>query len=110
MIKVESQYSTLSNSLLRILDSKSCGLLEVSTLEFCTPLIVMITQDLTDRDILVAFCVDQPNNSDVKDSIYTKFREMFSACVLFTFFKIELEERILIRLKYIAKLRKMFGW
>ena len=75
MIKVESQYSSLSNSLLRILDSKSCGLLEVSTYKVCTPLIVMITQDLTDRDILVAFCVDQPNNSDAKDNIYTTFRE-----------------------------------
>ena len=44
-----------------------------------TPLIVMMTQDETGRDILVGFCVDVDKHSDSegKQEMYTNFRKLF---------------------------------
>ena len=83
---MQSQYSILSNSLLRILDSKSCGYLELETPSQCTPLIVMLTKDQDDRDILVCFCVDKPiqTNSDAKDQMYTSFKQLFEENVKYS--------------------------
>jgi len=77
ILKIEPQYSLLSTTLLRIMDKKSCGLLElVSEGTMVTPLIVIMTQNSLGDSILAAFCVDS-QQPQVKMDMYSTFRKLF---------------------------------
>jgi len=67
--------------LIDLVDGKSCGYLEPDSGELIGPLILMVTKDDQDRDILVGFCVDNPNKPELqitdRKSLITTFTKMF---------------------------------
>ena len=65
---------------MRLLDGKSCGYLEPVSDQMFRPLILMVTKDDHDRDVLVGFCVDNPTNQTPakdKSSLISTFNRLF---------------------------------
>eukprot|EP00090_Calanus_glacialis_P010584 TRINITY_DN19004_c0_g1_i2.p1 TRINITY_DN19004_c0_g1~~TRINITY_DN19004_c0_g1_i2.p1 ORF type:complete len:588 (-),score=148.81 TRINITY_DN19004_c0_g1_i2:43-1806(-) len=80
--KAMEEYQTNHAMLLQLLSGKSCGYLEAvpDSDQVYRPLILMVTKDNQENEMLVGFCVDNPINQehvrDKKDTI-TTFNKLF---------------------------------
>jgi len=80
--QTEEDYQSKHSMLLSLLSGKSCGYLEAVPLtdEMYRPLILMVTKDNQDKDILVGFCVDNPVGVEPvqdKRTVITTFNKLF---------------------------------
>jgi len=80
--QTEEDFQSKHSMLLNLLSGKSCGYLEAVPLsdEMYRPLILMVTKDNQDKDILVGFCVDNPvgeESAQDKRTIINTFNRLF---------------------------------